>query len=52
MSGMMGGFHDFMGIYGGSYEFFNILTIIGLVCGILIIGGAAMLVGQPQGHTM
>ena len=52
MGGMMGGFHDFMGIYGDSYEFFNIFTIIGLVCGILIIVGAAMLVAQPQGHAI
>jgi hypothetical protein len=52
MGGMMCVFHDFMGIYGGSYEFLNIVTIIGLVCGILIIVGAAMPVAQPQGHAM
>jgi hypothetical protein len=52
MGGMMGGFHDFMGIYGGSYEFFAVLTIIGLVCGILIVAGAAMLRARPQEHGM
>jgi F0F1-type ATP synthase assembly protein I len=49
MGEMMNCFHDFMVIYGNSYEFFSILTIIGLVCGILIIVSAAMLVAQPQG---
>ena len=52
MGGMMGGFHDFMGIYGGSYEFFAVLTIIGLVCGILIVACAAMLRARPQEHGM
>jgi hypothetical protein len=52
MSGMMGGYHDFMGIYGGSYDFFAVLSIIGLVCGILIIVGAAMLRAHPQEHAM
>jgi hypothetical protein len=52
MDGMIGGFHDFMGIYGGSYEFFAVLTIIGLVCGILIVAGAAMLRARPQEHGM
>jgi hypothetical protein len=52
MGGMMGGFHDFMGIYGGSYEFFAALTIIGLVCGILIVVGAALLRARPQEHAL
>ena len=52
MGGMMGGFHDFMGIYGGSYEFFAVLTIIGLVCGILIVASAALLRARPQEHGL
>ena len=52
MGGMMGGFHDFMGIYGGSYEFFAALTIISLVCGILIVACAAMLRARPQEHGL
>jgi hypothetical protein len=52
MGGMMGGFHDFMGIYGGSYEFFAVLTIIGLVCGILIVASAVMLRARPQEHGL
>jgi uncharacterized protein involved in cysteine biosynthesis len=52
MGGMMGGYHDFMGFYGGAYEFFTVLTIIGLVCGILIVVGAVMLRANPQDHAM
>jgi hypothetical protein len=52
MGDMMGGFHDFMGIYGGSYEFFAVLTIIGLVCGILIVASAALLRARPQEHGL
>jgi hypothetical protein len=52
MGGMMGGYHDFMGIYGGSYEFFAVLSVVGLVCGILIVVGAVMLRARPSEHVM
>jgi hypothetical protein len=52
MGGMMDGYHHFMGLYGGSYEFFAVLSIVGLVCGILVIVGAAMLRAHPTEHVM
>jgi hypothetical protein len=52
MSGMMGGYHDFMGIYGGSYEFFAVLSVIGLVCGALLSVGAVMLRARPSEHVL
>jgi len=52
MGRMMGDYHHFIGIYDGSYASFAILSIIGLVCGILIIVGAAMLRAHPQDHAM
>jgi hypothetical protein len=33
MSGMMGNYHDFMGIYGASTEFLTVISIICLVSG-------------------
>jgi hypothetical protein len=52
MSGMMDGYHDFMGGYSGSYEFFAVISIVGLVSGILMIVGAAMLRARPMEHVM
>jgi hypothetical protein len=52
MGGMMDGYHDFMGIYGGSYESFAVISIVGLVSGILMIVGAAMLRANPREHVM
>jgi hypothetical protein len=52
MSGMMGSYHEFMGIYGGSTELFAVLSVISLVCGILIIVGASMLRAHPKEHAM
>ena len=48
----MGGCHDFLGFYGGSYEFFAIFSILGLICSILIIVGAAMLRALPREYMM
>jgi len=41
-----------MGVHDGSYEFFAVLTIIGLVCGILIVVSATMLRARPQEHAL
>ncbi len=52
MTGMMGGYHDFMGIYGGSTEFLAVISIVGLVSGVIMVIGAAMLRAHPQEHVM
>ena len=52
MGGMMDGYHNFMGGYGGSYEFMAIISLVGLVCGVIIVIAAAMLRAHPQEHTM
>jgi bacteriorhodopsin len=48
----MGGYHDFMGIYGGSTEFMAVISIVGLVSGVIMVIGAAMLRAYPQEHAM
>jgi CDP-diglyceride synthetase len=50
MSGMMGGYHGFFG--GGEYGFFAVLSLLGLVSGVLIIVGAIMLRSRPQDHLV
>ena len=52
MSGMMSNYHDFMGIYGASIEFLAVISIIGLVSGVIMVIGAAMLRAHPQEHAM
>jgi hypothetical protein len=51
-SGMMGGYHDFMGIYGASTEFLVVISIIGLVSGVIMVIGAMMLRAHPQEQEM
>jgi hypothetical protein len=52
MTGMMGSYHDFMGIYGASTEFLAAISILGLVSGVVMVIGAAMLRAHPKEHTM
>ena len=52
MSGMMGSYNNFMGMYSGSTEFMVVTSIVGLVSGVIIVVGAAMLRAHPQEHTM
>lgn len=52
MSGMMDGHHNFMGFYGGSYEYLVVFSLVGLVCGVIIVVSAAMLRANPREHVM
>jgi hypothetical protein len=52
MSGMMGSYHNFMGIYGASTEFMAVISIVGLVSGVIMVIGATMLRAHPQEHVM
>jgi hypothetical protein len=52
MSGMMGSYNNFMGMYNGSTEFMVVTSIVGLVSGVIMVVGAAMLRAHPQEHTM
>jgi bacteriorhodopsin len=52
MGRMMDGYHNFMGGYAGSYGFFSVLSVVGLVSGILMIVGAAMLRARPREHVL
>jgi hypothetical protein len=52
MSGMMDGYHNFMGSYGSSYGFFAGISILSLICGIIVIVGAVMLRAQPREHMI
>ena len=52
MGGMMGSYNNFMGMYSGSTEFLAITSIVGLVSGVIMVVGAAMLRAHPQEHAM
>ena len=52
MGGMMSGYHNFMGMYGGSNQFFAVFSLVGLVSGVIMVVGAAMLRARPQEHAM
>jgi len=43
MRGAMGGYHSFMGSYGTSNSFLAGISVIGLVCGVIVLIGAIML---------
>jgi predicted benzoate:H+ symporter BenE len=49
---MMGNYHGFMGIYGASAMFLAVISIIGLISGVIMVIGAAMLKAHPQEHAM
>jgi hypothetical protein len=52
MRGMMDGYHNFTGGYYGSTAFLAVASLVGLVCGVIVIIGAAMLRVRPQEHVM
>jgi len=43
MRGAMGDYHSFMGGYGTSNNFLAGISVVGLVCGVIILVGAIML---------
>jgi hypothetical protein len=52
MGGMMGSYHNFMGMYSGSTQFMAVISLVGLVSGVIMVVGAAMLRARPQEHAM
>jgi len=50
--GMMNGYHNFMGNYGGSYGFLAGISLVGAICGIIVLMGAIMLKIQPHQHVL
>ncbi len=50
MSGMMSGYHNFMG--GGEFGLFSVISVLGLISGIIIIVGAVMLRARPEDHLI
>ena len=49
--GMMGGWHGMMGGFGLSHGYMAGFSLVGLVCGIIVVIGAVMLNIQPADHT-
>jgi hypothetical protein len=49
--GMMGGWHGMMGGFGLSYGYLTGFSVVGLVCGIIVVISAVMLNVQPAEHT-
>lgn len=52
MRSMMGGYHNFMGAYASSTAFFEAVSIVSLVCGVIVIIGASVLRAHPQEHVL
>jgi uncharacterized membrane protein len=48
MSGMMGGYHNFMGSYGSSSSFFTAISMVRFVCGVIVLMSALVLRNHPQ----
>ena len=48
MHGAMGEYHGFMGSYGTSNSFLAGISVIGLVCGVIVLIGAIMLKVDPH----
>ncbi len=48
MGGMMGGYQGMMGSFGVPFGFMGSLMLVGLVSGIIVILGAAMLNARPS----
>lgn len=52
MRGMMGGNHNFMGSYGGSYGFLAGISLVGVICGVVVLMSAIMLRMNPRQHMI
>jgi bacteriorhodopsin len=48
MRGAMGGYHGFMGSYGTSNSFLAGISVVGLICGVIVLIGAIMLKVDPH----
>ena len=51
MRGAMDGYHSFMGSYGSSNSFLAGISVVGLVCGVIVLIGAIMLKVEPHQST-
>ncbi len=51
MSGMMGGYHTFVGS-PGYYNFFSVISVLGVFSGIVVIVSAVLLYLRPQDHLI
>ena len=40
MSGMMDGYHNFMGSYGSSYGFLAGISLVAVICGVIVVMSA------------
>jgi uncharacterized protein DUF6114 len=52
MSGVMNGYHNFMGSYATSNSFLAGISVVALVCGVVILIGAIMLKVDPHQSTL
>ena len=52
VGGMMDGYHNFMGNYASSYGFLAGVSLIGVVCGVIVLMSAIMLWIQPHQHVI
>ena len=50
VGGMMDGYHNFMGSYGGSYSFLAGISLVAVICGVIVLMSAIMLRVQPHQH--
>lgn len=52
MRGVMDGYHSFMGSNASSTGFFASLSIIGVVCGVIVVMSAILLQVNPRQHVI
>ena len=51
-SGMMNGYHDFMGNYASSTSFFTAVSIASFVCGVIVVFSSLVLRIHPREHLL
>ena len=51
ISGIMGGYHNFMGSYS-SYGFLAGISLVAVICGVVVVMSAIMLRVHPQEHMI
>ncbi len=52
MSGLMDGYHNFMGSYASSYVFLAGISLVAVICGVLVVMSAINLRLNPQQSTI
>jgi len=51
-SGMMNGYHNFMGDYASSTGFYTAVSIVSFVCGVIVIFSSLLLRMHPREHLL